>query len=176
MIKVSKLKPNPQNPRVIRDAKFTKLKQSIQDFPEMMTLRPMVVSNGHVIGGNMRLKAIIDLGIKEVPEEWVKYEDLSEEKEKEFIIKDNVGFGEWEWDTLANEWDEVDLANWGLDVPNWPPGVDYGDKNKEIDIDGLSEQMSIKLEYTEEDYWKVKEALSKIAETPELAVFKLLGL
>ena len=117
MIKVSKLKPNPQNPRVIRDAKFTKLKQSIQDFPEMMTLRPMVVSNGHVIGGNMRLKAIIDLGIKEVPDEWVKYEDLSEEKEMEFIIKDNVGFGEWEWDTLANEWDEVDLAEWGLEFP-----------------------------------------------------------
>jgi hypothetical protein len=165
MIKVSKLKPNPQNPRVIRDAKFTKLKQSIQDFPEMMTLRPMVVSNGHVIGGNMRLKAIIDLGIKEVPDEWVKYEDLSEEKEKEFIIKDNVGFGEWEWDTLANEWDNVELGEWGLDV--WQPQVepDYsileGEDltNKLQDMtDGVKKaiQIEFEAEHYEEAYGLIK--------------------
>lgn len=151
MIKVSKLKPNPQNPRVIRDAKFAKLKQSIQDFPEMMSLRPIIVSNGFVIGGNMRLKAIIDLGIKEVPEEWVKYEDLSEEKQKEFIIKDNVGFGEWEWDTLANEWDEVQLGEWGVEVWTAPitdiNSEEIEAKQLEYDARGTTEHECPKCKY-----------------------------
>jgi hypothetical protein len=106
----------------------------------------------------------------------VEVVDWSEEKQREFIIKDNVGFGEWDWDELANTWDAEELNEWGLDT--WQPekDVDYSGANQEIDVDNLDGSMTIKLNYTEEDYWKVKEELSKVAETPEQAVYKLLNL
>jgi hypothetical protein len=140
----------------------------------MMTLRPMVVSNGHVIGGNMRLKAIIDLGIKEVPDEWVKYEDLSEEKEKEFIIKDNVGFGEWEWDTLANEWDEVQLTEWGLEVWQAPTDINMDEFFAEKEEQTPEGKHKIVLEYGEEDYQKAIEAFGKHGGSREKVVLSLL--
>jgi hypothetical protein len=114
-VKISKVKGNPNNPRVIKNDKFKKLVKSIKEFPEMLKLRPIVVDeNMIVLGGNMRLKASKDAGLKEV---WIEIaEGLTEEQKKEFIVKDNVGFGEWEWDMLANEWDSVQLAEWGLDV------------------------------------------------------------
>ncbi len=114
-VKISKVKGNPNNPRIIKNDKFKKLVKSIKDFPEMLKLRPIVVDEDMmVLGGNMRLKASKDAGLKEV---WIEVaEGLSEEQKKEFIVKDNVGFGEWEWDMLANEWDSVQLAEWGLDV------------------------------------------------------------
>jgi hypothetical protein len=112
--KVSEVKANPNNPRVIKDDKFKKLVKSIQDFPEMLELRPIVVnSDGIVLGGNMRLKACKEAGLKEVPV--IKAEDLTEDQQKEFIIKDNVGFGEWDWEDLANNWDAEELTEWGLD-------------------------------------------------------------
>lgn len=114
--KVSEVKANPNNPRIIKDDKFKKLVQSIKDFPEMLELRPIVVNNdGVVLGGNMRLKACKEAGLKEVPV--IKASELTEEQQKEFIIKDNVGFGEWDWEDLANNWDAEDLTDWGLDVP-----------------------------------------------------------
>jgi len=114
--KVSEVKANPNNPRVIKDDKFKKLVKSIQDFPEMLELRPIVVnSDGIVLGGNMRLKACKEAGLKEVPV--IKAEDLTEEQQKEFIIKDNVGFGEWDWEDLASNWDAEELTEWGLDLP-----------------------------------------------------------
>lgn len=114
--KVSEVKANPNNPRVIKDDKFKKLVKSIQDFPEMLELRPIVVNNdGIVLGGNMRLKACKEAGLKEVPV--IKAEDLTEDQQKEFIIKDNVGFGEWDWEDLANNWDAEELTEWGLDLP-----------------------------------------------------------
>jgi DNA modification methylase len=114
--KVSEVKANPNNPRVIKDDKFKKLVKSIQDFPEMLELRPIVVnSDGIVLGGNMRLKACKEAGLKEVPV--IKAEDLTEDQQKEFIIKDNVGFGEWDWEDLANNWDAEELTEWGLDLP-----------------------------------------------------------
>lgn len=114
--KVSEVKANPNNPRVIKDDKFKKLVQSIKDFPEMLELRPIVVNNdGIVLGGNMRLKACKEAGLKEVPV--IKASELSEEQQKEFIIKDNVGFGEWDWEDLANNWDAEELSEWGLDLP-----------------------------------------------------------
>jgi site-specific DNA-methyltransferase (adenine-specific) len=118
-MKLNQIKPNPSNPRIIKDAKFEKLCKSIQDFPKMMALRPMVVdADGVVLGGNMRLRVLQHLGFKEVPSEWVKRaDDLTPEEQKRFIIADNVGFGEWDWDTLANEWDTEELVEWGLDVP-----------------------------------------------------------
>jgi len=114
-VKISKVKGNPDNPRIIKNDKFKKLVKSIQEFPEMLKLRPIVVDEDMmVLGGNMRLKASKDAGLKEV---WIEVaEGLTEEQKKEFIVKDNVGFGEWEWDMLANEWDSVQLAEWGLDV------------------------------------------------------------
>ena len=114
-VKISKIKGNPSNPRIIKNDKFKKLVKSIKEFPEMLKLRPIVVDEDFmVLGGNMRLKASKDAGLKEV---WIDIaEGLTEEQKKEFIVKDNVGFGEWEWDMLANEWDSVQLAEWGLDV------------------------------------------------------------
>jgi hypothetical protein len=114
--KVSEVKANPNNPRVIKDDKFKKLVKSIQDFPEMLELRPIVVNtDGIVLGGNMRLKACKEAGLKEVPV--IKAEDLTEDQQKEFIIKDNVGFGEWDWEDLASNWDAEELTEWGLDLP-----------------------------------------------------------
>lgn len=114
--KVSEVKTNPNNPRIIKDDKFKKLVQSIKDFPEMLELRPIVVNNdGVVLGGNMRLKACKEAGLKEVPV--IKASELTEEQQKEFIIKDNVGFGEWDWEDLANNWDAEELTDWGLDLP-----------------------------------------------------------
>jgi len=114
-VKISKVKGNPSNPRIIKNDKFKKLVKSIQEFPEMLKLRPIVVDEDMmVLGGNMRLKASKEAGLSEV---WIDIaEGLTEEQKKEFIVKDNVGFGEWEWDILANEWDSVQLAEWGLDV------------------------------------------------------------
>jgi len=119
-MKLSEIKSNPNNPRVIKDHKFEKLKKSISEFPKMMELRPMVINEDNIVlGGNMRLKALKDLGYKEVPEEWVKRaSDLTEEETRRFIIADNVGFGEHDWEMLANEWDNEELQDWGLDIPN----------------------------------------------------------
>jgi hypothetical protein len=128
-VKLKEIKPNPSNPRYIRDDKFEKLKKSIKDFPQMLNLRPIVVDDDMVVlGGNMRLKALTELGIDEV--EIIKASDLTEKQKAEFIIKDNVGFGEWDWDMLANEWDNQLLEDWGLDVVkhDWAD-LDYIDED-----------------------------------------------
>jgi DNA modification methylase len=115
-VKITDIKTNPKNPRLIKDDKFKKLVKSIKEFPQMLELRPIVVDeNNIVLGGNMRLKACIEVGLKEVY--IVKAEDLTEQQKDEFIVKDNVGFGEWDWDILANEWDTEKLQDWGLDLP-----------------------------------------------------------
>ena len=112
---IKDIKPNPNNPRVIKDEKFAKLVQSLKELPEMATVRPVVVNSDMIVlGGNMRLKAMKEAGWKEVPVEIV---DWDEEKQRQFIIKDNVGFGEWDWEMLANEWDAEQLEEWGLDIP-----------------------------------------------------------
>jgi len=112
--KISDIKLNPNNPRLIKDDKFTKLVQSIKDFPEMLDIRPIVVNKDMIIlGGNMRFKACKEAGLKEVP---IIITDLTEEQQKEFLIKDNVSGGEWDWD-LLNEWDTEQLEAWGLDLP-----------------------------------------------------------
>ena len=120
-MKLKDIKPNPNNPRVLRDDKFQKLKQSITEFPKMLSLRPMVIDeNNVVLGGNMRLRALQELGFNDIDEAWVKRSsDLTEEEKKRFIIADNVAFGEWDWDMLANDWNGEDLESWGLDVPQF---------------------------------------------------------
>jgi DNA modification methylase len=112
---INKIKSNPNNPRVIKDDKFKKLVQSLKDLPEMAQVRPIVVNQDMIVlGGNMRLKAMKEAGWKEAPVAVVNWD---EDKQRQFIIKDNVGFGEWDWDMLANEWDAESLGEWGLDVP-----------------------------------------------------------
>jgi hypothetical protein len=114
-INIKEIKSNPNNPRVLKDDKFKKLVQSLKDFPEMANVRPIVVNTEMIVlGGNMRLRAMQEAGWKKAPVQMV---DWSVEKQNEFIIKDNVGFGEWDWDILANEWNEEELENWGLDLP-----------------------------------------------------------
>jgi hypothetical protein len=114
IVKLSEVKLNPNNPRLIKDDKFKKLVQSIKDFPEMLDIRPIVVNADMVVlGGNMRFKACKEAGLKEVP---IIVTDLTEEQQKEFLIKDNVSGGEWDWD-LLNEWDTEQLEDWGLDIP-----------------------------------------------------------
>jgi hypothetical protein len=120
LVKITQIKANPKNPRVIKDNKFEQLKKSIQDFPEMLEKRPLVCftdTDGKlvVLGGNMRLKASKEVGLKELPV--ILADDWTEEQKAEFLIKDNVGFGEWNWDELANDWDGEELEAWGLDVP-----------------------------------------------------------
>jgi ParB-like chromosome segregation protein Spo0J len=115
VVKISEVKVNPNNPRLIKDDKFKKLVQSVKDFPEMLNIRPIVVNKDMIIlGGNMRFKACKEAGLKEVP---IIITDLSEEQQKEFLIKDNISGGEWDWDILANEWNTDDLQDWGLDLP-----------------------------------------------------------
>jgi ParB-like chromosome segregation protein Spo0J len=114
-VKITEVKVNPNNPRLIKDDKFKKLVKSVKDFPEMLNIRPIVVNQDMVIlGGNMRYKACKEAGLKEIP---IIKTDLTEEQQKEFLIKDNVSGGEWDWDILANEWDANDLQDWGLDLP-----------------------------------------------------------
>ena len=126
-MKLKDIKPNPNNPRVLRDEKFQKLKQSITEFPKMLSLRPMVIDeNNVVLGGNMRLRALQELGFTDIDEAWVKRSsDLTEDEKKRFIIADNVAFGEWDWDTLANDWDVVDLEAWGLEIPQFDRPEDF---------------------------------------------------
>ena len=120
VVQISQIKLNPKNPRVIKDDKFKKLCKSIEEFPEMLEKRPLVCftdTDGKfvVLGGNMRLKASKEVGLKELP--ILLADDWTEEQKNEFLIKDNVGFGEWDWDELQSDWDTEQLEGWGLDVP-----------------------------------------------------------
>jgi len=118
--KISDVKVNPNNPRLIKDDKFAKLVQSIKDLPQMLAIRPIVVNTDMVVlGGNMRLKACKEAGLKEVP--IIIADNLTEEQQREFLIKDNVSGGEWDWQMLANDWDTEQLNDWGLDIPNFEP-------------------------------------------------------
>jgi len=139
-VSIDKLKPNPDNPRIIKDDKFKKLVQSIKEFPEMLKLRPIVVDKDMVVlGGNMRLRALKDAGVKDV--EVIIADNLTDDQKREFIIKDNVGFGEWDWETLANEWNADQLGEWGLD---------------------LSNDMTVNLEAEEDDYEMPEEVSTDI--------------
>lgn len=115
LVAINLIKANPNNPRIIKDDKFNKLVKSIAEFPKMLQLRPIVVNADNIVlGGNMRLKACKEAGLKEVY--IIEAKDLTDAEQQQFIIKDNVGFGEWDWDVLANEWDADKLAEWGLNL------------------------------------------------------------
>jgi ParB-like chromosome segregation protein Spo0J len=134
--KISEVKLNPNNPRLIKDDKFIKLVQSIKDFPEMLDIRPIVVNQDMIIlGGNMRFKACKEAGLKEIPV--IIADNLSEEKQREFLIKDNTRGGEWDFEMLANEWDVEQLEEWGLDIPNFDTDSEKEQKDLSSTIDNL---------------------------------------
>lgn len=134
LVSIDEIKPNPNNPRIIKDNKYKQLVKSIKDFPQMLEIRPIVVNDDMmVLGGNMRLKASIEAGLTELP--IIKASDLTQEQQQEFIIKDNLGYGEWDWQQLNDEWNLEELEEWGLDLPSFdiaPPEepTDMSDKLK----------------------------------------------
>lgn len=155
-VKIAEVKINPNNPRLIKDDKFKKLCQSIKDFPEMLDIRPIVVNQDMIVlGGNMRLKACQEVGIKEVP--IIIADNLTEAQQREFLIKDNISGGEWDWDILANEWEVEELNEWGLDVWQKPTDVDYSILDEE-DLSSQLEDMTngvkkaIQIEFDSEHY------------------------
>jgi hypothetical protein len=160
-VKISEVKINPKNPRLIKDDKFKKLVKSIQEFPQMLELRPIVVDeNNIVLGGNMRLKACKEAGLKEVF--IVKADNLTELQKDEFIVKDNVGFGEWDWDMLANEWDTELLNDWGLFVPEMPTEIDYSildDEDLDNELSDMADgvKKAIQIEFEAEHYEQASE-------------------
>lgn len=164
-IDIKKLKPNPNNPRIIKDEKFKKLVQSLKELPEMAKVRPIVVNQDMIVlGGNMRLKAMQEAGWKKAPVEVVDWE---EEKQRQFIIKDNVGFGDWDWEQLANQWDSEQLSEWGLDLPGF-----------DLDSDKLGEDFTLpdgdkapfqQMTFTlaDEQAEQIKNAIAEIKQTEE---------
>jgi hypothetical protein len=172
-VKTKDIIPNTENPRIIKDDKFKKLVQSIKDFPEMLEIRPIVVNNEMMIlGGNMRLKAIQEIGIKEVP--IIKAENLTEQQQREFLIKDNVGFGEWDWDALANDWEYKELVDWALDVPKMLDPEQFGEDFSLADGDKSPfQQMTFTL--ADEQATQIKNAIADIKLTQEYKYMETMG-
>jgi hypothetical protein len=172
-VPIGTIKNNPNNPRVIKDDKFKKLVQSIKDLPEMAEVRPVVVNTDMVVlGGNMRLKAMREAGWKDVP---IQVVDWNEDKQRQFIIKDNVSGGEWDWDMLANEWDTEELQEWGLDLPGF-----------DLDANGLGEDFTLpngdkapfqQMTFTlaDEQAEQIKNAIADIKQTEEYKYAETMG-
>lgn len=165
--KITDIKPNPKNPRIIKDAKFEKLVNSIKEFPEMLEKRPLVCYTDVdkklvILGGNMRYKAAKELGIKELSV--VLADDWTEEQKAQFLIKDNLGYGEWDWNMIANEWDETKLNDWGLDIPVFesPKDLDYSllddvDMSNELSDMASNIKKAIQIEFEIEHYDEANE-------------------
>lgn len=163
IVKINQIKSNPNNPRIIKDDKFNQLVESINNFPEMRDVRPIVVNKEMIIlGGNMRWKAMQEAGVKEVP---IIIVDWHEEKQNEFVIKDNIGYGEWDWDILANEWDSNKLNDWGLNVPEFKletKELDYSildeaDIQDQLNDMASSVRKAIQIEFEPEHYEEAQE-------------------
>lgn len=163
-IDIKKIFQNPMNPRIIKDFKFNKLVKSIKEFPEMLELRPIIVNQeGGIIGGNMRYRACKELGLKEVF--IIRAENLNDKQIEQFIIKDNVGFGEWDWDTLANEWDENELVEWGLELP-------FIEMNEEVPDD--PDPTGIKIEFEDgEEFQKAEGEIHNFLKQYKLKSYKI---
>ncbi len=171
--KIRDIKLNPANPRTIQKDKGQKRVESIKSVPRMLEIRPIVLNaDDIVLGGNMRLQACMEAGLTEVPV--IKAADLSPEEQRMFIIKDNVGFGQWDWDLLANEWDVDELSDWGLDLWNQTDAEDlerFFEEKVETDEEDKSKLV---LEYTQEDYDHLSSILSKMSGSKEDIIYRLL--
>ena len=172
-VKTKDIHANENNPRILKDDKFKKLVKSIKDFPEMLEIRPIVVNNEMmVLGGNMRLRAIQEIGLKEVPV--IKAENLTQEQQREFLIKDNVGFGEWDWDALANDWNYKELVDWALDVPKMLDPEQFGEDFSLADGDKSPfQQMAFTL--ADEQATQIKNAIADIKLTEEYKYMETMG-
>lgn len=169
-IKISKLKINPDNPRIIKDDKFDALVESIKNFPEMLDIRPIVCnSDMMILGGDKRFKASKEAGLKEVP--CIIADQLTEDQQKEFIIRDNVSSGDWDYKILSDQWDEDLLKQMGVDIFH---NLDFSGKNNEIDAALFGSELTLKLKFNEKDYKYVTEQFSEIAASPEEAIIQLL--
>jgi ParB-like chromosome segregation protein Spo0J len=175
-IKLSSLQKNKKNPRYITADKLEKLKASIESFEQMLEARPIVTDeDGVILGGNMRYEALKALGYKEIPAAWVKtLTGLTDEQKREFLIKDNVGFGAWDWDTLANEWESELLNEWGLDTFDISSDINLDNFFEDADDTEKSESFKIILEYREEDYNEIQEAFKQHIGSKEEIIYKLL--
>ena len=173
-VKITEVKNNPNNPRVIKDDKFTKLVNSIKEFPKMLEIRPIVVNDDMIVlGGNMRLKACKEAGLKEVP--IIKASELTEDEQRQFIIKDNVSGGEWDWEMLANEWDSEQLEEWGLDVVGFDLNSDElgTDFNLPDGDKAPFQQMTFTL--ADEQAEQIKNAIADIKTTDEFKYAETMG-
>ena len=172
-VPINTVKANPNNPRIIKDDKFAKLVKSINEFPQMLNLRPIVVNDDMVVlGGNMRLKACKEAGLKEIP--IIKASELTEQQQKEFIVKDNVGYGEWDWSDLANNWDSEQLEEWGLDIPGFSDVDDLGENFSLPDGDKAPfQQMTFTL--ADEQAIQIKNAIDDIKSTEEYKYAETMG-
>ena len=165
-VKIEDVKPNPSNPRIITDDKFKKLVKSIREFPNMLDLRPIVVNDDmEVLGGNMRLRACKEAGLKEIP--IIKADNLTPQQQREFIIKDNIGYGDWDWSVLDEQYDDNTLLDWGIELPEFNlDGLDYSvlDEDEEI-IEGQLENMkgsirkAVQIEFEPEHYDEANELI-----------------
>ena len=171
-VKISEVKPNPNNPRLIKDDKFRKLVKSIQEFPDMLNVRPIVVNKDMVVlGGNMRLKAIKEAGHIEVAIEIV---DWTEDQQKQFIVKDNASFGEWDWSDLANNWDSEELTDWGVDIIGFSNVEDLGEDFSLPNGDKSPfQQMTFTL--ADEQAEQIKNAIEEIKKTEEYKYAETMG-
>ena len=176
IVKISAIKANSKNPRVIKDDKFKKLVQSIREFPDMLNKRPLIcftdVDGKYVVlGGNMRLKAAQEIGLKQMP--IILADDWTQEQKDEFLIKDNVGFGEWDWDQLANEWDPEKLNEWNVGVwqsDNLSNENIYNGQNPDLELDKFlnSELKRMFFVYDNETYLKVVNWFNELQEKHNL--------
>jgi hypothetical protein len=174
IVSVKEIKSNDSNPRIIKDDKFMKLVRSLQEFPAMLEYRPVIVNQDMVIlAGNMRYKAAKYLGYDKIPTIIAK--ELTEKEQRELIIKDNVGYGEWDWDMLANQWDNEELDSWGLDIPNFESLSEIESKGRmnatldeKLDTYLNATIKQIVLYYEYEEYEEVILNLNKIAEKNNL--------
>ena len=178
-MELSSIKKNPDNPRIIKDEKFEKLCDSIQAFPDMLALRPIVVDeNNVVLGGNMRLAALKHLKYKDVPDNWVlKASELTEEQKQRFVLTDNASFGVWDWDVLANEWDSVLLDECGIDVPAFGGVEDSDEFGTEFDLkEGDKEPFQqITFTFSDEQATEIKNLIAEIKKTDEYKYMETSG-
>ena len=178
LVNINEVKPNPKNPRIIKDVKFNKLVTSIKEFPDMLNKRPLIVftdvDNKYVVlGGNMRLKACKEIGLKEIP--IIVADEWTEEQKNEFLIKDNVGFGEWDWDSLANEWDVEKLDDWALDLPGFDLNADELGTDFSLPEGDKAPFQQMTFTLADEQAEQIKNAIADIKETEDYKYAETLG-